>query len=162
MTLRPETVRERLALARGNLEVLGLAAAIPRERFLADRKVSLRDLRDAPLARQPFLERGGQWAAAYGLQITAQALLDAGAHILSGRFKEAPKEYGEIVPELTSHGVLDPELGERLAKVSGFRNVLMHEYGIVDYALVHEKLQQLGDLVAFAAALEEWLTREGL
>jgi uncharacterized protein YutE (UPF0331/DUF86 family) len=142
MTLRPETVRERLALARGNLEVLGLAAAIPRERFLADRKE--------------------QWAAAYGLQITAQALLDAGAHILSGRFKEAPKEYGEIVPELTSHGVLDPELGERLAKVSGFRNVLVHEYGIVDYALVHEKLQQLGDLVAFAAALEEWLTREGL
>jgi uncharacterized protein YutE (UPF0331/DUF86 family) len=142
MTLRPETVRERLALARSNLEVLGLAAAIPRERFLADRKE--------------------QWAAAYGLQITAQALLDAGAHILSGRFKEAPKEYGEIVPELASHGVLDPELGERLAKVSGFRNVLVHEYGVVDYALVHEKLQQLGDLVAFAAALEEWLTREGL
>ena len=78
MTLRPETVRERLAFVRGNLHDLSAAASLPRQLFLADRKE--------------------QWAAAYGLQITAQALLDAGAHILSGHFKEAPKEYGEIVP----------------------------------------------------------------
>ena len=142
MTLRPETVRERLALVRSNLDALSATASLPRDRFLADRKE--------------------QWAAAYGLQITAQALLDAGAHILSGRFKEAPKEYGEIVPQLTRRGVLDPLLGERLAKISGFRNVLVHEYGVVDFALVHEKLHQLDDLVAFAAALEDWLTREGL
>ena len=58
--------------------------------------------------------------------------------------------------------MLDPGLGERLAKVSGFRNVLVHEYGVVDYALVHDKRQQLDDLVAFAAGLEEWLTRKGL
>lgn len=71
MTLRTETVRERLALVRSNLEALRAASALPRDRFLADRKE--------------------QWAAAYGLQITAQALLDAGAHILSGRFKDAPR-----------------------------------------------------------------------
>jgi uncharacterized protein YutE (UPF0331/DUF86 family) len=141
MTLRPETVRERLALVRSNLEVLTAAAGLSRERFLADRKE--------------------QWAAAYGLQSTAQALLDAGAHILSGRFKEVPKEYGEIVPLLVRRGVLDAALGERLAKVSGFRNVLVHEYASVDYGVVHEKLQGLDDLVAFAAALERWLTTEG-
>lgn len=142
MTLRPETVRERLALVRTNLAELSAAAALPRQRFLADRKE--------------------QWAAAYGLQITAQALLDAGAHILSGRYQESPKDYGEIVPQLARHGVLDNALGDRLAKISGFRNVLVHEYGVVDYALVHDKLQHLDDLVAFAAALEGWLTAQGL
>ncbi len=142
MTLRPEIVRERLALVRSNLSELAAAASLPRQRFLADRKE--------------------QWAAAYGLQITAQALLDAGAHILSGRYKEAPKDYGEIVPQLARHGVLEPTLGERLAKISGFRNVLVHEYGAVDYTLVHDKLQHLDDLVAFAAALEIWLTAQGL
>lgn len=141
MTLRPDTVRERLALVRTNLAVLGATAALPRERFLADRKE--------------------QWAAAYALQTTVQALLDAGAHVLSGRFKESPREYGEIVPQLTRHGVLDGPLGERLLKVSGFRNVLVHEYAAVDYALVHEKLGQLDDLAEFAAALEAWLTAEG-
>jgi hypothetical protein len=38
MTLRPDTVRERLALVRTNLAVLGATAALPRDRFLADRK----------------------------------------------------------------------------------------------------------------------------
>ena len=58
--------------------------------------------------------------------------------------------------------MLGAAIGERLAKISGFRNVLVHEYGAVDYDLVHEKLQNLDDLLAFAAALESWLTGEGL
>lgn len=141
MTVRGEVVRERLALVRSNLAALSRAASLPRERFLGDRTE--------------------QWAAAYGLQITVQALLDAGAHLLSGRFKEAPKEYGEIVPALVRHGVLPPELGQRLMKVSGFRNVLVHEYATVDYALVHEKLGQLDDLTQFAAGLDAWLEAQG-
>jgi uncharacterized protein YutE (UPF0331/DUF86 family) len=137
MTLRPDTIRERLALVRSNLAVLQATAALPRQRFLADRKE--------------------QWAAAYALPITVQALLDAGAHILSGRFKESPHEYAEIVPQLARTGVLDG----RLAKVAGFRNILVHEYAAVNYALVHEKLGQLDDLAAFAAALDAWLVGEG-
>ena len=142
MTLRPDTVRERLALVRTNLAVLGATAALPRDRFLADRKE--------------------QWAAAYALQTTVQALLDAGAHILSARFKESPHEYGEIVPQLVRHGVIEAPLGERLLKVAGFRNILVHEYAAVDYALVHDKLGQLNDLAAFAAALEGWLTAQAI
>ena len=142
MTLRPDTIRERLALVRTNLAVLVATAALSRDRFLADRKE--------------------QWATAYALQTTVQALLDAGAHILSGAFKESPREYSEIVPQLTRHGVLDGPLAERLLKVAGFRNVLVHEYAAVDYALVHEKLSQLDDLAAFAAALEGWLIAQGV
>jgi len=142
MTLRPDTIRERLALVRGNLAALRESALIPRERFLADRKE--------------------QWASAYALQITVQALLDAGAHVLSGRFSEGLREYGDVVPGLLRHGVLQPGLAERLRGVSGFRNLLVHEYGTVDYGLVHEKLGRLEDLAGFAAAIEEWLTAEGL
>ena len=58
--------------------------------------------------------------------------------------------------------MLDLSLGERLLKVSGFRDVLVHEYGTVDYALVYEKLGRLDDLAAFAAAIEAWLSAEGL
>ncbi len=117
----------------------------------------------AAMALDAFLaDRKAQWAAAYALQTTVQALLDAGAHILSSRFKESPRDYGEIVPQLTRHDVLHAPLGERLAKVSGFRNVLVHEYAAVDYALVHEKLGQLDDLEAFAAAMAGWLESQGL
>ncbi|MBI3782297.1 MAG: DUF86 domain-containing protein [Deltaproteobacteria bacterium] len=142
MTLRPDTIRERLALVRTYLSVLGATAALPRDRFLADRKE--------------------QWAAAYALQTTVQALLDAGAHILSGYFKESPREYAEIVPQLIRHSVIEAPLGERLLQVAGFRNILVHEYAAVDYALVHAKLGRLDDLAAFAAALEAWLSTQGL
>jgi uncharacterized protein YutE (UPF0331/DUF86 family) len=40
--------------------------------------------------------------------------------------------------------------------------VLVHEYAAVDYALVHEKLGRLNDLAEFAAALDAWLTGQGL
>lgn len=141
MTLRPDTIRERLALVRTHLAALRDTAALPRQQFLDDRKE--------------------QWAAAYALQTAVQALLDAGAHVLSGHFKESPREYSEIVPLLTRHGVLAAALGERLRGVGGFRNVLVHEYAAVDYGLVHEKLGHLEDLVAFAAALDAWLVGIG-
>lgn len=142
MTLRPDAIRERLALVRSNLDTLSAVGSLPRDRFVADRKE--------------------HWAAAYGLQSTVQALLDAGAHILSGRFKDAPKDYADIVPRLASVGVLEVALAARLAQVSGFRNVLVHEYAAVDFALVHDKLQHLDDLSAFAAALERWLVAQGM
>ncbi len=142
MTLRPEVVRERLAIVRRNLRVLETPARMPRDAFV-------RDLRE-------------QWAAAYGLQTTVQALLDAAAHVLSARFAEAPRDYGEIVPLLERNGLLDAAAAGKLAKLSGFRNILVHQYAEVDFGLVHDGLQRLGELADFAAALERWLVAQGL
>ena len=117
----------------------------------------------AGLAKDVFLaDLTEQWAAAYGLQTTVQALLDAGAHALGATFREAPHDYGEIVSLLARHGVLTHEMAHELSGVSGFRNILVHEYGAVDFALVHDKLQRLDELTGFAAALERWLVARGL
>src|SRR6185437_8556077 len=101
--------------ARRNLALLERVGATPREAFLKD------------------IER--QWAVAYGLQVTAQSLLDAGAHIVTASYAEAPRDYGEIVALLERHQVIEPTLAKRLAGLAGFRNVLVHEYGEVDFAL---------------------------
>lgn len=45
-----------------------------------------------------------------------------------------------------------------MAGASGFRNILVHEYGAVDFALVFDKLADLGDLEALGGAIERWLT----
>lgn len=74
---------------------------------------------------------------------------------------EGLREYGDVVPRLLQHGVLEPRLAERLQGLSGFRNLLVHQYGSVDYGLVHEKLARLDELAGFAAAIEEWLTEQG-
>ena len=142
MTLRPETVRERLAFVRRNLALLTRTASVPRAEFLGD------------------LEK--QWAVAYGLQVTAQSLLDASAHILTAALGEAPRDYGEIVALLARHGILDATLAGQLRGLGGFRNVLVHEYAEVDFALVHARLAHLGDLLDLAAALERWLEVRGV
>lgn len=140
MKLRADVVRERLALVRRNLTELERLAT-------AERTAFLNNLRE-------------QWAAAYGLQIAVQALLDAGAHVLSAHFKDAPRDYGEILPQLAMRAVVPQDLAVRLAGLSGFRNILVHEYGAVDFGLVYDKLRDLQDLHALAGALERWLSAQ--
>jgi uncharacterized protein YutE (UPF0331/DUF86 family) len=41
-----------------------------------------------------------RWAVTHGLHIAAEALFDAGGHILAGEFQEAVDEYREIPPRL--------------------------------------------------------------
>jgi uncharacterized protein YutE (UPF0331/DUF86 family) len=102
-----------------------------------------------------------QWAVAHGLHIAAEALFDAGNHILAGEFKESPDEYREIPSSLVARGVISRATAERLESLAGFRNVLVHEYAAVDLRRVHAGLGRLDDFEAFIADVESWLTQSG-
>ena len=47
-----------------------------------------------------------------------------------------------------------------MSRAVGFRNVLVHEYAIVDDAVVVERLSDLTDLRAFVRSVGEWLSRD--
>lgn len=98
-----------------------------------------------------------QWAIERGLQVAAEALFDCGNHILAARFQESVDEYREVPPRLAAQGVITTETAGRLASLSGFRNVLVHDYADVDLAKVHAGLDRLGDFEAFVADVERWL-----
>lgn len=52
----------------------------------------------------------------------------------------------------------DRDLGERLAKMAGFRNVLVHGYDDVDLAVVEDLVRhRLGDLLEFVATVQKRL-----
>jgi len=98
-----------------------------------------------------------RWAVERGLQIAAEALFDAGAHILSAEFQEAVDEYHQIPKRLLARGVLSPTTASQLKGLAGFRNVLVHEYADIDLRRVHAGLERLGDFDAFVADVEQWL-----
>lgn len=98
-----------------------------------------------------------QWAVERGLQIAAEALFDAGNHILSAAFQEVVDEYGQIAPRLAARGVISAATAERLRSLSGFRNVLVHDYADVDLRKVVEGLGRLADFEAFVDGVEAWL-----
>ncbi len=92
-----------------------------------------------------------------GLQIAAEALFDAGNHVLAAEFHESVDEYREVPTRLAARGVLTPETATRLASLSGFRNVLVHDYADIDLVKIDAALGRLDDFDAFVADVERWL-----
>ena len=137
MPVRADVVRRKLATIRESVE--RLRTRLP---------VSVEDLR-----HDGFLE----WAVERGLQIAAEALFDAGNHILAGEFSDAADEYAQIPDRLVARGVLTAATAARLRSLSGFRNVLVHDYAAVDLARLVEGLGRLDDFDAFVADVEHWL-----
>ncbi len=102
-----------------------------------------------------------RWAIEHGLHIAAEALFDAGNHLLAGEFQETADEYREIAPRLVARGVLSSNTARRLESLAGFRNVLVHDYATVDVRRVHAGLGRLDDFEAFVADVAGWLARAG-
>lgn len=98
-----------------------------------------------------------RWAVERGLQVAAEALFDAGNHILAGEFNEAVNQYREIAPRLAALGVIGEQTKQRLLGLAGFRNVLVHDYAEVDLEKVQLVLGRLADFEAFTADVLAWL-----
>jgi uncharacterized protein YutE (UPF0331/DUF86 family) len=78
----------------------------------------------------PLLERE--------VEVTIQTLLDIGSYIISSSGWEPPASYGEIGSILSKHGVLEEGDGERLSRLAGLRDVIVHAYADIDYRLLKE------------------------
>ena len=137
-------------------------ADVVRRKLLAideavDRLQSWLPIQASTLARDIKL----RWAVERGLQISAEALFDAGSHILAGEFREVVDEYGQIAERLASRGVISGPTAERLVGLGGFRNVLVHDYTDIDLDKLVDGLQRLDDLEQFVADVGRWLDRRG-
>jgi uncharacterized protein YutE (UPF0331/DUF86 family) len=68
----------------------------------------------------------------------------------------SPPTYGDAFRRLAEAGLLDPQLGTRLARAAAFRNLLVHADARLDLQRVHA-IAQAGpdDLRAFLTALRE-------
>jgi uncharacterized protein YutE (UPF0331/DUF86 family) len=70
------------------------------------------------------------------LYLTVQAAIDlANAVIAFGEFRK-PVTMGEIFSILLEEKVIGEGLAVRLTKMVGFRNILAHDYGKIDYDVV--------------------------
>jgi uncharacterized protein YutE (UPF0331/DUF86 family) len=136
--LRPEIIRRRLQKVD---EYLGILEGL--------RCYDLNDFLGNP-------ERYG--SAERFLQLTIEALLDTGSHVIAELELGAIETYSDIPRILEKSGYIDRDLAERWILIIGFRNILVHEYLDVDRKVVHEVLQhQLKDLRVTKQALAQFL-----
>jgi uncharacterized protein YutE (UPF0331/DUF86 family) len=87
-------------------------------------------------------------------QIAAEAIFDIGHHVLAGRGMDVPTAYRDVLPALAQAGVIPEPVAVRLDGLAGLRNILVHDYAVVDRARLWELLdERLDDLRSIHAAL---------
>jgi uncharacterized protein YutE (UPF0331/DUF86 family) len=83
-----------------------------------------------------------------------QLCVDIGSHVISDTDAAAPQTMGEVFSTLQTLGVISAELASRLRGAVGFRNIAVHNYDRVDWAIVFAiSSRYLDDFRTFAAAV---------
>lgn len=136
--IRESVVAAKAALVRDMLAAIETLPLASPESFVADRRMVA--------AGESFLRRG------------LEALLDIGRHVLAKGFGVPAVEYKEISRILAEREVLEAAEAERLTRMAGYRNRLVHFYDEVSPLELYEILTgHRHDVSGVLAAIERWL-----
>ena len=91
------------------------------------------------------------------LEIAAQCCIDICHRIISLEGARKPVDYYDAFLIAGELGVLPPEFARHLAPLAGFRNILVHEYLLLDWDEVYRALHNLEDMEHFAVLVAQWL-----
>jgi uncharacterized protein YutE (UPF0331/DUF86 family) len=84
------------------------------------------------------------------LQVCIDGVIDACALLVTGLRLGLPGEENDLFEKLAGRAVISRQMGATLRRMKGLRNILVHEYGRLDDALVFEVIQtRLEDFAAF-------------
>jgi len=83
-----------------------------------------------------------------------QLCVDMGAHIVSSMEVPPPDTMGLTFDVLAKAGVINEDLAQQMKRAVGFRNIAVHNYDEIEWAIVHIiARQRLGDFTDFAKAV---------
>jgi uncharacterized protein YutE (UPF0331/DUF86 family) len=84
------------------------------------------------------------------IQRAAESAIDLAMHLVRREKLGIPQDSRDAFSLLVQRSGLDPELGVRLQRMVGFRNVAVHDYQAVNLEIVRQIiLHHLDDLVSF-------------
>ena len=93
---------------------------------------------------------------ALNLQRAVQAAIDLATHVVSSEGYALPDSVAGFFSVLEGHGILEAALAERLRRMVGFRNIAIHDYQVLDTAIVEAIVtRHLDDLRRLAARVVE-------
>lgn len=106
-----------------------------------------------PSAASAFeADRTAREVVILNLFVALQETVSLATHWLADAGLDTPGTYREIFLALAERGKIPRDLAERLAAAAGFRNLVAHQYGVLDPARVHAiAAKELGDLIDFGA-----------
>jgi uncharacterized protein YutE (UPF0331/DUF86 family) len=96
-----------------------------------------------------------EWGLRYGLFESIQIVIDIACSVVAEKNLGVPKNYSECITILISNKYLDEELGEKITRMVELRNLLVHEYGVIDIRKLYDYLNHIQDLKDFAYAVSK-------
>ena len=96
-----------------------------------------------------------EWGLRYGLFESIQLIIDIACSIVTQKNLGIPKNYSDCIQFLITNKFLNKDLGERIKSAVGLRNLLVHEYGIVDINKLYEYLDNIQDIRNFAVQISK-------
>lgn len=94
----------------------------------------------------------------YTFVTAIEGCVDVAQHLCASEGWGPPRDNGDAVRLLATHGVLPGALADGVRRAVGFRNVLVHDYAEVDDEIVIARLADPADLHDFVAAVAAWTT----
>ncbi|MBN1242950.1 MAG: DUF86 domain-containing protein [Spirochaetales bacterium] len=112
----------------------------------------LERLRDAKYSADQGEVSGRAWAIRYGLIESIQIVIDTACAIVNRHNLGVAKTYADCLKRLAEAGYLDKSLAGVLVRIVGLRNLLIHEYAIIDDARVEAAVDDLSPFREYAKA----------
>ncbi|ACB86126.1 type VII toxin-antitoxin system HepT family RNase toxin [Natranaerobius thermophilus] len=90
------------------------------------------------------------------LQMAIESCLDIAGHIISYSGFREPISNQDTFQILIEENIVDSHLGERLKKMAKFRNIIVHDYAIIDPEIVHSIVKNnISDLREFSIIIKK-------
>jgi uncharacterized protein YutE (UPF0331/DUF86 family) len=108
-----------------------------------------------PATAEAFVgDRSAREIVTFNLFLALQESIALATHWLADEGVQVPATYGEVFSLLGERGVIDLALAARLRAAAGLRNLIAHQYGVIDFHRVFAVARDdTGDLTQFCQEL---------
>ena len=117
------------------------------------------DFLDAEAVADPSIRAERRWldSIKHNFIAAIECCLDVGQHLCAVQGWGPPATNADTFRILAAHEVLHHDIAERMARASGFRDVLVHGSVEVREDLVVAHLARTSDIRVFVGAVADWL-----
>lgn len=104
-----------------------------------------------------FQKKTNEWSLRYGLLESIQIVIDIVCHIVGKYNLGNPNSYGNCVELLVKFNYIDESLGKNIRSMIKLRNLLAHEYKLIDVKKLSCYLGLLEDFRNFIRSVSNYL-----
>jgi uncharacterized protein YutE (UPF0331/DUF86 family) len=110
-----------------------------------------------PSAEQLAQDIDAQDILTLNLTRAVQLCVDLASHLVAGSGAVPPTTMGQAFDLLADAGSISLDLAQRMKRAVGFRNIAVHNYGVINWHIVHAiAVSYLDDFKEFAKAVARY------